>query len=140
MDIDGANTSDNDKIVQHILSYVAPTTVSDDYKFVKVFEPRESLPRHSCLLSFTNTVARKSILDNSKNLNKLAEDHALKKVYIKSEQTPLTRKENSRLYGELKNLQETHRDDANMKVVLEKGKLYLNAEVVDEFSLSNQLF
>ena len=64
----------------------------------------------------------------------------MKKVYVKSEQTPLTRKENSRLYGEFKKLQETHKDDENMKVVLQKGKLYLNDEVVDEYSLSNQLF
>ena len=140
MNIEGANTEDNTKIVQHILSYIAPTTAANDYKVIKVFEPRDGLPRHSCLLGFTNTVARKSILDNSKELNKLGEDNVLKKVYVKSEQTPLTRKENSRLYGEFKKLQETHKDDENMKVVLQKGKLYLNDEVVDEYSLSNQLF
>ena len=98
------------------------------------------MPRHSCLLCFTDFTKRKSVLDNSKNLNQLGETHVVKKVFIKAEQTSLTRKENSRLYTEFKKLQETHNEDENMKVVLEKGKLRINDEVVDEFNLSNQLF
>ena len=79
-------------------------------------------------------------MNNSKKLNGLPDDDVRKKVFIKSEQTPLTRKENSRIYGEFKKLQETHKEDDTKIVKLEKGKLYLNGDVVDEFSLTNQLF
>ena len=140
MDIGGTNTVKNDEIVLHILSFIEPTVSDEDYKVVKAFDPRDGLPRHSCLLSFSNVDARKKILDNSKNLNGLSDDNVLKKVYVKSEQTPLTRKENSRLWGEFKRLQESHRDDVTKRIKLEKGKLYLNDDVVDEFSLTNQLF
>ena len=64
----------------------------------------------------------------------------MRKVFIKNEQTPLTRKENTRLYSEFKKLVETHKDDRGMKVKLERGKLFLNDRQVDEFSLANQLF
>ena len=140
LDIEGTNTDSNDEIVLHILSFIEPTTSVEDYKIIKAFDPRDGLPRHSCLISFKNVDSRKKILDNSKKLNGLPEASALKKVYVKSEQSPLTRKENSRLYGEFKKLQETHKNDATKTVKLERGKLYLNDDVVDEFSLTNQLF
>ena len=63
----------------------------------------------------------------------------MRKVFIKNEQTPLMRKENTRLYNEFKKLEETHKDDRDMKVKLERGKLLLNDRQVDEFSLANQL-
>jgi hypothetical protein len=140
LNISGADTSDNAKIVHHILSFIDPNTSVDDYKMIKEFEPRQGLPRHSCLNGFTNINRKKNILDNSKKLNGLAEDNLLKKVYVKNEQTPLTRKENSRIYGEFKKLQQTHEGDETKQVKLERGKLYLNGDVVDEFSLTNQLF
>ena len=140
LDIGGDNTEDNDKIVHHILTFVEPNIVDGDYRVIKNFEPRQGYLRHSCLLGFTNTNAKKNILQNSKKLNGLQEDNVLRKVFIKNEQTPLTRKENSRIYGEFKKLKELHEADESQKVKLEKGKLYLNDEVVDEFNLSNQLF
>ena len=140
MDIGGTETNDNDEIVLDILCFVDPNISAADYRVIKTFEPREGLPRHSCLVGFTNINAKKNLLSNSKKLNGLSDDDVRKKVFIKSEQTPLTRKENSRLYGEFKKLQTTHKDDDTKIVKLEKGKLYLDGEVVDEFSLTNQLF
>ena len=140
LNIDGDNTDDNDKIVHHILSFVEPDISDGDYRVIKHFEPREGYLRHSSILGFTNANAKKNILQNSKKLNGLSEENVLRKVFIKSEQTPLTRKENSRIYGEFKKLKDTHEADESQKVKLEKGKLYLNDEVVDEFSLLNQLF
>ena len=80
------------------------------------------------------------LLKYTQKLKDLDEGHTLRKVYIKSGQTPLTRKENSRLYWELKKLIATHKDDRNNRVRLDKGKLYLNNNVVDEFNLANQIF
>ena len=40
---------------------------------------------------------------------------------------------------EFKKLEEANRDNDN-NVRLEKGKLYLNNNVVDEFNLANQIF
>ena len=140
MDIGGTNVDDNDEIILEVLSFVDPNISVDDYRIIKNFEPRDGLPRHSCLLGFTNIDAKKSLLSNSKKLNQLPDSDVRRKVFIKNEQTPLTRKENSRLFGEFKKLQETHKDDETKIVKLEKGKLYFNGEVVDEFSLTNQLF
>ena len=53
---------------------------------------------------------------------------------------PLTRKENSRIYNEFKKLRETHKDNHRNRLQLDKGKLYLNDNVVDEFNLINQIF
>ena len=65
---------------------------------------------------------------------------SMRKVFIKSEQTPLTNREISRLYGEFKKLREQHDGDDTNIIKLEKGKLYHNEVVVDEFNLENQIF
>ena len=140
MNIGGTNSDDNEAIVLEVLSFVDPNITANDYRIIKTFEPRNDLPRHSCLIGFSNLNAKKNILSNSKKLNGLPETDEKKKVFIKSEQTPLNRKENSRLYQAFKQLQNTHEEDESQKVKLERGKLYLNDEIVDEFSLTNQLF
>ena len=61
-------------------------------------------------------------------------------MFIKSEQTPLTNRESSRLYGEFKKLREEHDGDETNIIRLEKGKLFHNEVVVDEFNLENQIF
>ena len=63
-----------------------------------------------------------------------------RKVFFKSEQTPLTSKENSRLYEAFKVLRERYKDDNTNVIKLDKGKLYQNDVVVDEFKLENQIF
>ena len=52
----------------------------------------------------------------------------------------MTSKENRRLYDKMKKLKEDHEDDEDAVIKLEKGKLYLNGVIVDEFNLSNQIF
>ena len=130
----------DDAIIHRIVTFVKPTIKDDDYEIVKSFPAREGFTRHSCLLEFKSFDKKKDLLKDCKNLKDLPEDHVLKKVYIKNEQTPLTRKENSRLYQEFKKLQEAHQINADNRVRLEKGKLYLNNTVVDEFNLANQIF
>ena len=127
-------------IIPRILSFVEPNINDGDYKVVRTFPAKEGFTRHCCLLEFKDRKVKEELLKKSKTLKDLAEEHVLKKVYIKSDQTPLTRKENSRIYNEFKKLLETHKDDRTKRVRLEKGKLYLNDDSVDEFNLANQIF
>ena len=145
--IPGSLTLDNEDplddgaaILLRILTYVQLTLTANDFKTAKVFAPKEGFDRHSRLIQFDDMKVKGDLLKNTKKLKDLGEEHTLKKVYIKNDQTPLTRKENSRLYGEFKKLIETHNGDRNNRVRLDKGKLYLNNNVVDEFNLANQIF
>ena len=122
------------------MTFVKPNVTEDDYEIVKSFPAREGFTRHACLLDFGDFDVKSDVLKNTNKLNELNVDHVFKKVYIKSEQTPLTRKENSRLYDQFKKLRETHKDNAENRIRLEKGKLYMNNDVVDEFNLANQIF
>ena len=55
-------------------------------------------------------------------------------------QTLLTNKENSRLFSEFNKLRERHDSDEDTLIKLEKGKLYNNGIVMDEFNLNHQIF
>ena len=127
-------------IILHILSYVEPNINQTKYKIIRKIRPKEGFTRHSCLLEFNDSAVKDSLVKKSKMLKDLDENNTLKKVYIKNEQTPLTRKENTRLYGEFQKLLEAHRGDRNNRVRLDKGKLTLNDNIVDEFNLANQIF
>ena len=113
-------TDDYKKIVSHILSYVCPTISEADYRIIKNFESKEGFTRHSCIMEF-NDVNMKLLLKHTKKLKDLEENHALRKVYIKSEQTPLVLKENTRLYNEYKKLVDAQKEEPGMHVKLEKG-------------------
>ena len=67
---------------------------------------------------FNNLEIKKQVLDKCRNLKDLADEHAFKKIYLKQEQPPLTRKENTRLYNEFKKLQEAHRYDDTVQIKL----------------------
>ena len=129
-----------DSIVPRILAFVQPTIVPADYKIIKTFPAREGFDRHMCLLEFKEWKVKDELLKHTKKLKDLSVDHTLKKVYIKHEQTPLTRKENTRMYNEFKKLRETHKDNEQNRVRFERGKLYLKDNVVDEVNLANQIF
>ena len=88
-------TDDYKKIVSHILSYVCPTISEADYRIIKNFESKEGFTRHSCLMEFNDITVKHVLLKHTKKLKDLEENHELRKVYIKSEQTPLMRKENT---------------------------------------------
>ena len=132
--------NDQNDIISHILSFVDPNIDQTKYKVIRKIRPKEGYTRHSCLLEFHEFAVKDSLLKKCKMLKDLDEGDSLKKVYIKNESTPLTRKENSRLYGEFQKLLEAHRGDRNNRVRLDKGKLTLNDNIVDEFNLANQIF
>ena len=68
----------------------------------------------------------------------------LRKIWIKNDDPPLTRKENERLQNKVKELRETEtvvpgEEPAN-RYYIKKGKLFQNDDIIDEFNLNNQLF
>ena len=54
--------------------------------------------------------------------------------------SPLTKKENDRIYKKFRELRDLYQGDIQMEVKLKYGELYVNDEIVDEFSISNQIF
>ena len=72
----------------------------------------------------------------------LQADNYLKRIFIKNDDPPLTRKQNGRLRNKMKELRENEdRENPENRYHIKKGKLYRNdEECIDEFNLSNQLF
>ena len=135
------DTVDNKTIVGHVLKFVLPTINDTDYKIDKAFEPKVGFTRHSAILSFKSNDKKIELLEKCKGLKERTDVNDWKrKVFIKSEQTPLTNKENSRLYEVFKELRTRHEGDEANVIKLMKGKLYQNEVVVDEFNLENQIF
>ena len=128
--INDNETTDSDTIVNHVLNFVLPTINEEDYKVNKTFEPKVGFTRHSAILSFTSYGKKIELLGKCKN-------HWLRKVFIRSEKTPLKNKENSRLFSEFKKLRERHDGDVDTLIKLEKGKLYYNGVV---FNINRQIF
>ena len=60
-------------------------------------------------MEFNDITMKHVLLKHTKKLKDLEEN--LRKVYIKSEQTPLVRKENTRLYNEYKKFDDTQKED-----------------------------
>ena len=58
----------------------------------------------------------------------------------KSWSLPCSSKENSRLYKKFKDLKTKYEDDDTNLIQLDKGKLYHNEVIIDEFNLENQIF
>ena len=85
-------------IIADVIKYVSLDISQDDYKIGKSFEPREGQDRHSAKLVFTCDEARNKVLSSSRKLKELDEDDVLRKVFIKRDTSPLTRKENDCLY------------------------------------------
>ena len=62
-------------------------------------------------------------------------------MFIKHDLSPLTKKENDRVYAKFKEVRTMYEGTQNV-VKLKSGKIYVNDDVqpVDEFNLSNQIF
>ena len=72
----------------------------------------------------------------------MSANNYMKKIFIKNDDPPLTRQENERLQGKMKELREMEdRENPVNRYHIKRGKLYKNGEdCIDEFKLSNQLF
>ena len=137
---DDTEVTDNDVIVQSLFEHLVPGFSKENYKIIKAFKPREGYTRHSSLVSFIDNLQKKEIMDMRMTLKDLPRDNLFSYVYLKHEEPPMTHKENTRLYGEFKKLRDLHQEDETTIIKLEKGKLYENDEIMDEFNLTNQNF
>ena len=93
--------------------------------------------KHSIKVYFYNKEKKDVIMKKKTSLNKLTDDHPLKMVYIKNDQPPLTNKENNRLRAKARDIRIANPNDT---VKIDKGKLYHNDTLIDEFNLANQIF
>ena len=137
MTIDDHLINDATAIVGNIMDSISTEIKKDDYQIVKSFNPREGYTRHSAKVIFNNNAAKKKVMDNRVNLHNLDENHPYKKVYLKNESSPLTKKENDRLYTKLRKLRV---DKPEIQYSIKKGKLLEDQEVIDEFNINNSLF
>ena len=110
---------------------------------MKNFDARVGNTRHSAKISVESGVTRSQIFRGCSKFKNLPPDNYLKKVFLKNDDPPLTRRENDRLYKEMKRLRDLEdRDNPVNKYILRNGRgLFKNGdECIDEFNLCNQLF
>ena len=134
---------DHKDIIHHILSFLNPNITADSYKIIKNFDPREGYTRHSAKIAVESDAMRSQLFKGCGKFKTVPPDSYLKKVFLKNDDPPLTRRENDRLYKEMKRLRELEdADNPVNKYTLRNGKgLFKNGdECIDEFNLCNQLF
>ena len=83
-----------------------------------------------------------AVIKNCKKLGTLDSEDPLKKIRVRFDDPPLTRKENKRLSTKLYELRHANTDaqgDTEAVYKLEKGKLLKDGVAIDEFNLNNQI-
>ena len=133
---------DHERIIHHILNFVHPGINKESYNIIKNFEPKVGHTRHSAKISVEDKAIRTNIFKGCKNFKDVDATHYMKKVFIKNDDPPLTRKEKERLYAKMKELRQL--EDINNpvnKYHIKENKLFKNGhEEIDEFNINNQLF
>ena len=134
--------NDPKAIIQHVLKFVHPGITADDYKILKNFESKPGHTRHSTKILVNNYDVKSRIFQGCKNFRELDPENYLKKVFIKNDDPPMTRRENDRLFKKMKELREAEdRDHPDNKYHIKSGKLFKNGDnCIDQFDLSNQIF
>ena len=139
--IDGEDTEDPKKILDTVMKFVCPTLGDEGYEVLVNFEPKEGYSSHSAKIRTKDSDTKAKIFTGTAKLKALGENHAFKKVYLKYDNPPLTRKENDRLHQRMRTLRaEENADNPVNKYYIKSGKLYKNGTCIDEFNLSHQLF
>ena len=128
-------------IIHHVLNFVKPNIQKEDYKILFNFDAKETHTRHSAKIRVENFDTKMDIFKGCAKFKSLGETNYLRKIFIKNDDPPLTRKENERLQFKMKELRglEDPNDPQNRYYIM-KGSLYKNNEVIDDFNLNNQLF
>ena len=140
-DNDEEEITDQKVIVEAVFTLVNNKVTNDKYEVVKVFEPVENGSRYSAKVVFDDFKSKMEIIKNCKKLNQLPEENPLRKVRVRFDDPPLTRKENKRLSDECYRLKREAEETGSGDVYkLSKGKLLKNDVQIDEFNLSNQIF
>ena len=110
---------------------------------MKNFDAREGYSRHSVKIKVHNLDTKKLIFNGCRKFKDVERDSYIKKVFLKYDDPPLTRKEHDRLYQKMKTLREEEADPRNPvnKYHIKAGKLFRNGnDCIDEFNINNQLF
>ena len=101
------------------------------------------ITRHSAKIQVDNYTIKSNIFKGCTKFKDLDEENYLRKIFLKNDDPPLTRKEHERLNNKMKELREQERanpDEPQNRYYIKKGTLYKNEEAIDEFNLNNQLF
>ena len=143
-DVDADITNDHAQIIHHVLNFVCPGITNDQYKILVNFDAKENYSRHSAKIRVDDMDTKSKLFKGCVKFKGLNENNFLKKIFIKNDDPPLTRKENERLRGIVKELREKE-DPVNPvnRYRIKKGKIIKNDDdnqVMGEFNLSNQLF
>ena len=133
----GEIVSDPTIITHAVLKVTSPDIIDSQYKIAKSFDPKEGQNTHSVKVTVLKDGVKPTIMKNKFKFKDLGQTHALRKVFIKNETSPITRKENDRIYTKMKKLKDEN-CDKEYKIV--KGKLYDGENVIDEFNINNSLF
>ena len=126
--------SDDKKI--KIIFKALNTSIDDLVDFKRIGSPDQgpdNRPRY-LLMQFIDIESRKTVKEKSSNLNGIEE---LKHIRIKADLTKQDREEYSRLFKLKENLE---KDNPGKNVRYERGKIYLEEEVIDEFKSSSKKF
>ena len=139
-DDENAVTSHED-IIHHVLDFVCPGIEKEDYKILVNFDSKDNYTRHSAKIQVEHYNTKSNIFKGCAKFKTLNQENYLRKVFLKNDDPPLTRKENERLGAKMKQMREDEDPDhPQNKYYIKKGKLYKNDEEIDEFNLNNQLF
>ena len=119
--------------VSAILKETDASVSAESYKLVK-FKPADGRDTHVCKLIFKNYEDKMKVFTKS---NKLKQNNAMKKVFLKWDEPKLTRLENDRLRSKKKKMSEDYPDET---IELKKGILYRNSIECDKINIENQIF
>ena len=137
--VDRGMLEESKEIIQFIFSNLQPNITPDKYVILKDFDTKVGYTRHSMLIKFKELTTKKDLMGKCKELKNKEDGDPMKYVYINHDQPPLTKKENDRLRKKFRDLRDAN-SNTGTKVELKAGKVFVADEIVDEFSLSNQIF
>ena len=139
MTINETESTDVKAIVHAALKVADPNITTESFEILKSFDAREGKTRHSVKLKFRDLETKGKVMKNAKNIVNLADEHPLRRVFIRYDQPPLTNRENQRLYSKLRDLR-TADSDHEHEYKITRGVLYQGTVEIDRFNISNQLF
>ena len=137
LDRNGDQLDDPEEKVKAILNELNPDLTTQDYS-IRLFDPFTRLNgsiTHSAKVTFLSIDKKKETLANSKSLKE--KEEFFRSVYVKNDETKMSRNENYRLRKKAKALREEFPRDV---IKIEKGVLKQNDTQIDKFDLNNQIF
>ena len=113
MVINGNEISDSKLIIDQAFKVALPSVNPESYSIIKDFDAREGHTRHSAKVKFNDNDTKEKVVTGAKELKKLNDENAMRKIFIKWDQPPLTNKENNRLFSKMISLRNEDNDETN---------------------------